>query len=145
MVENLGDEHCLVCNSICESMDFQSRLRLLLIVPFYIPVDRRRFRRFYEHRGRINCNSAMGRKCSQVWYYSLRKDDAQSLIQGAFLHLWYTFWIHIRCNVCLWTAWACCRRTKECKEAVQRYKIFKMMPLCLCACLCVCNWCGSSP
>jgi hypothetical protein len=28
---------------------------------------------------------------------------------------------------------------KECKEAVQRYKIFKMMPLCLCACLCVCN------
>ncbi len=145
MVENLGDEHCLVCNSIWESMDFQSRLRLLLIVPFYVPVDRRRFRRFYEHRGRINCNSAMGRKCSQVWYYSLRKDDAQSLIQGAFLHLWYTFWIHIRCNVCLWTAWACCLRTKECKEAVQRYKIFKMMPLCLCACLCVCNWCGSSP
>ncbi|CAN5958821.1 unnamed protein product [Sphagnum jensenii] len=92
MVENLGDEHCLVCNSICESVDFQSRLRLLLIVPFYIPVDRRRFRRFYEHRGRINCNSAMGRKCSQVWYYSLRKDDAQSLIQGAFLHLCRKFW-----------------------------------------------------
>lgn len=140
MLENHGDEHYLVCNSICESMDFQSGLRLLLIVPFYFPV-RRRFRSFYEHRGRINCNSAMRRKCSQVWYYSLRKDDAQSLIQGAFVHLWYTFWIHIHCNVCLWTAWACCLRTKECKEAVRRYKIFKMMPLCLC----VCNWCGSSP
>ncbi len=38
MLENHGDEHCLVCNSICESMDFRSRLRVLLTVPFHVPV-----------------------------------------------------------------------------------------------------------